>query len=194
MALTVTFFVASTFLVFIHGVAPFGFRALWVDEGAGHRMVLSAPLKQPVLPGVHVAFWSNGTQGAVQLATIEEMARVDGMAFYRPAGGEWQLKYAASRTQGEVVMTVPLLGYIVRALLHPLGLMALVGAPFVMFVVDLLQTMYIRLQTRNMVREYATMTEDEGKEGAQKSSHNKTSSKSDNRNGTYTSFFHSHSI
>ena len=127
----------------MHGVAPFGLRLLWVDEGMGHRVVLTGPADDALGVGSHVAFWSEQT-GGVYLAQIGETARVDGMQFYRPAGGEWATEYAAAEVQGSVMFSLPFVGWLVRALLHPIGLMAFVGTPIVMLIVDVLQRAYLR--------------------------------------------------
>jgi hypothetical protein len=46
--------------------------------------------------------------------------------------------FAAQEMQRQVVVSVPLLGLMVKALAHPVGLMALVGAPFAMLLLDVL--------------------------------------------------------
>lgn len=145
------FVLSGALFLLQQGAVPFGVRGVWVDEGVGHTLAVTVPVSDVVV-GERVAFWGERV-GGVQLATIAESARVDGMRFYRPQDGEWALAYAARQLQGEVLFTLPVLGFVVHALTHTLGVLFLLGAPLIMLVVDLLQAVYLRIQGRRLSEE-----------------------------------------
>ena len=145
------FVLSGALFLLLQGTAPFGLRGAWVEEGVGHRLAVTVPVSDVVV-GERVAFWGERA-GGVQLATIAESARVDGMQFYRPEGGEWGLTYAARQLEGTVLFTLPLLGFVAHALTHVLGILFLLGAPLIMLVVDMLQAVYLGIQGRRLREE-----------------------------------------
>jgi len=126
------------------GVAPFGVRMAYTDGGA---MVISRATALP-LEGFEGVFHADATaSGAhVTLARIDGAMRREGALVYYTSESNGVIRdvYPAKSFQGNALLSLPLAGYLVAMLTHPVGLMACVGTPLVMFLVNALQGVLAR--------------------------------------------------
>jgi len=132
------FVLSLVVLVFMRGSAPFGLSVASVQEE--HRLALlhTHTGAAEALVGERVA----RTAGlhSVLVYEVEEAVRVSGRSAYSAtlAGTDVAAQLTVQESGRQVLLSIPLLGYWVKALAHPVGLMALLGAPLAMLVLDVL--------------------------------------------------------
>jgi hypothetical protein len=134
------FGVSLVLAVLSFGLAPFDLTAAWSSQGAGTSLVL---MRTDVAAGVgDTVVGPSGPAGGVTMYTVKEVLRREGALQYRvadPSGvvGGALLTLSASELRRDVVLSVPFLGAWVMALDHPIGMMALLGLPLLMYVFNL---------------------------------------------------------
>jgi hypothetical protein len=132
--------VSLVLAVLVFGVAPFDLTAGWSSQGAGSSLVLMQPDVDATIGETVVG--PSGISDAVTMYTVEEVLRREGVLQYRvsdPTGiaGETLVTLPASELRRDVILSVPFLGAWVMALNHPIGMMALLGLPLLMYVFNL---------------------------------------------------------
>jgi len=134
------FGVSVVLMMLVQGSAPFGLVAEWSAQGYGTSFVLThSEMKASI--GDRVVGHSQRA-GEVTMYTVEEVLRRNGELYYRvsdPMGvtGGALISLPARELNRSAVLTVPFFGAWVRALDHPVGMMALLGLPLLMFVFNL---------------------------------------------------------
>lgn len=123
----------SLFLL-AEGVVPFNMQASWTEGQVGASLVLTMP-NAHVRVGEQVAY-STALRGQVLVSDVTQLMRNDGELRYEVAGIPTDI--SAREVVGSVVATVPFAGVWVRALYHPVGVMAFLGVPLTMLVLDIL--------------------------------------------------------
>ena len=106
---------------------PFGISL----SASDHRMIVTSAPQAVFAEGTRVALaHPEGIAHQVRTAVITAQSRADGTLQYTLGSGE---AVASRSVLGAVLMTLPLLGLIVSALSSLAGVLALIGAPFVLF-------------------------------------------------------------
>lgn len=134
----------------MQGYAPFGLHVAYTAEGVGSGLVLSHDAFS-VAEGSTGAFYDHVLgSGEVVLMQIAGSVRRDGALWYFNTDTRTmsQEAYPAHALVGPVVMVLPFLGTWVHALTHPVGMMALLGSPLVMLLVDVAMLAVQYLQGR----------------------------------------------
>ena len=118
----------SAVLMFFMNVSPFGFGVSWSDGSLvfTHTRALAEV--------GDVVTKSGALSGQADILTVQDVARQDGELYYTVAGLASPVK--AREAGNVVVFTIPLIGYWVRALSHPIGVLALIGIPLFTFALD----------------------------------------------------------
>jgi hypothetical protein len=119
--------------LFVTGSVPFNLSVGWSDNGFGSSLVLLQN-DATVELGKTVAGVAD-VQGKVNMYTVRDTLRREGVLYYQIDRGD-RLIQAGNYTYG-VLGSVPVVGIWPQTLNHPIGLMALIGAPLVMFVINM---------------------------------------------------------
>lgn len=138
------------------GVAPFGVRVAYTDGGA---MVISRATALP-FEGFEGVFHTDATASGAQvtLARIDGAMRKDGALVYYTSESNGVIRdvYPAKAFQGNALLSLPIAGYLVAVLTHPVGLMACIGTPLVMLLVNALQEVLAHTRLRRIFSGKAT--------------------------------------
>lgn len=130
--------VSLVFLVALYGLVPFGFSAGWSEYGLGTSLVFTRPdASAPV--GSTVAGPGEVGNGVV-LFSVTEVVKESGVTYYRSlekgsVSGQ-EILVRAGEHGRVALLTLPFVGSWARALEQTIGLMALVGAPLTMLVMN----------------------------------------------------------
>jgi hypothetical protein len=123
----------------MHGYAPFGLQVSYTTEGVGSGLVFTRNIPL-VAEGRRAAFY-NDAMGAREVAImhVAGSARRDGVLWYFNTNTQTmsQQTYPGHALVGPAVLVLPFLGNWVQVLTHPVGVMALLGSPLVMLLVDM---------------------------------------------------------
>lgn len=129
--------ISIVLMLFISGLAPFNLSIAWSEQGIGSSLVLMQT-EATAKPGTRVA-GSLETQGKVSVYTVQDVTRKSGALYYDVTGGANEnTTILASKFGQQAVVSVPLLGTWIKALGNPVGIMAFVGVPFSMFILNVL--------------------------------------------------------
>lgn len=130
------FAVSLVFFVGIHS-SLFGLSLGWVEGGS--LLVLRAhdPADGVLLHGT-IAVPGSAPTTQHTLATLSGHVAKDGAHFYQTESEAGSMLVRADESTQIVLGTIPFLGVAVGALMHPVGMMVLLGTPFVMFLFDAL--------------------------------------------------------
>ncbi len=135
-AFTVLFIVALAVLAGMRGYLPYGVSFVSGGESLFTSFLVVRPVSMEPTLGAVVG--RHGEVGyAVQPYILMETRRSNGALQYvvQPIGSESHTTATlmAREFGSQVVLSIPMLGAVVRALAHPIGLMGLFGVPLVMF-------------------------------------------------------------
>ena len=136
-ALVGVFGVSVVLAALMYGIVYLGGYSLAPLDGDGAgRAALLGPLPSTsgALAGERVA--AAGGSMYVVAHEVASISRENGLLYVQTQTGA---TLAARDLYRSVVMTMPLVGYWLAALTHPIGLAALVGMPLLMILIDLLQ-------------------------------------------------------
>jgi hypothetical protein len=128
----VLFFLSLALLLLVQGTALFGLAPAWASQGPQGSLHIVSP---EIREGESVVVRMEG--GGVSVMRVETSMRHNGSLYYRVEGDQDHM-VAARDVYGTHQFSVPFLGLWMRTLGTPLGGMALLGAPFIMLVVDFL--------------------------------------------------------
>lgn len=139
--------ILSLFLyISMHGYAPFGIRAAFLAEGVGSTLVITGG-QHDAPHGSRSAFFTHAY--GVRVIPVTGSMRKEGVLhYYTSTDGRIHAMYPAHSLAGKAYITLPVLGFLVRALAYPLGIMILIGGPSVAFVIDVLQYMVVQMRRK----------------------------------------------
>jgi hypothetical protein len=138
-AVAMVILVASlALMLFILGVTPFGISAVWAESGLGSSLVVVRP--DVSLQAGQVAVASAETLGKVNMYHVQDTVRQGGALHYRVSDTSvtsQELVTMPAQDLGRVViLSVPFVGVWVRVLNDTLGMLALIGLPFFMLLIN----------------------------------------------------------
>lgn len=118
----------SALLMFFINVAPFGVGVFF--KGGDMIVSITRALSEPGA----LVMKDGAISGQAELLTVADVLRQDGELYYSVA--ELSNPIRAREASREVVLQVPIIGYLVHALSHPVGVLALIGIPLFTFALD----------------------------------------------------------
>jgi hypothetical protein len=130
----------------VRGFLPFGIRVAHSVEGVGTGMAVIRESGE-VTFGAKSAFLAHTTE-SVRVVRVSGAVRKAGLLeYYTGQDGLITETFSAQSHAGAVLATFPFLGLLVKALAHPIGVMAFLGVPFVMVVMYGLQVLLFRVRS-----------------------------------------------
>ena len=142
IAFAALFVVAVIVFVGMRGYMPYGIAFVSGGEGFNSAFLIVRPATTEPALGTVVGRYSDVAY-AVQPYVLTDTRRTNGALQYvvQPIGsGEHTTATLLAREFGyQVLVSIPLLGSLVRALTHPIGVMGLLGVPVLMFLLYGLQ-------------------------------------------------------
>ena len=136
IAFVALFILAATVFAGMRGYMPYGIAFVSGGESLNSALLIVRPATMEPVPGTVVGRYSEVAY-AVQPYVLTDTRRTNGALQYvvQPIGsGEHTTATLLAREFGhQVLASIPLLGGLVRALVHPIGLMGLLGVPVLMF-------------------------------------------------------------
>lgn len=140
-------------VVFAQGLLPYGVSLAWSEQGFGSSAVFMMHAVS-ASAGDRVAGLPAGA-GQVSMYTVHESVRRDGMLHYRASDAEITngevVTLPVFETHRTVLFAVPFFGALVRAVVHPLGILFLVAFPLSMVLINLALTISKKMRMRGVV-------------------------------------------
>ncbi len=124
--------------LFTAGMVPFGISVAWGEGGVSAPLIFARhEARANVGDNVLASF---GAGSATEQYTVQRVVRKNGATYYQVFPESGSLADVTLLRAGEygrvIVGTVPFLGIFARAVSHPIGLLALIGLPVFMFLIN----------------------------------------------------------
>lgn len=132
--------VSLVFMLFVQGVVPFGVSAVWSEKGLGSSLVFVRA--DSTVQSGNTVVGSAEVQRKVNVYVVQDVVRQNGALHYRVSDSAvvtQELITIPAQDLGRVaLLSVPVMGVWVKMLSNALGVLTLIGLPFLMLSINIL--------------------------------------------------------